>query len=50
MKASFGTFLPEFKYSLKLDNGLPVPSFISQNPKVAEFYIGQPAIKGTYNL
>ena len=50
MTSTFGTFLPDFNYTLYLINGSPLPSFIAQNPKAAEFYVVQPAIKGVYNL
>ena len=50
MKTTFGTYLPDYNYTLYMVNGSPLPIFISQNPKAAEIYLGQPATKGTYNL
>ena len=50
MKSTFGTYLLDFNYTIYMANGLPLPTFISQNPKAAELYLGQPAVKGTYYL
>lgn len=50
MKTTFGTYLPDYNYTLYMLNGSSLPPFISQNPKSAEMYLGQPAIKGTYYL
>lgn len=50
MKTTFGSFLPDYNYTLYMVNGSPLPEFISQNPKSPEMYLGQPAVKGTYNL
>ncbi len=50
MKSTFGSFLPDYNYTLYMTNGSALPPFISQNPKQAEISLGQPAIKGTYNL
>ena len=50
MKSTFGAYLPDFNYTIYMANGSSLPTFISQNPKAAELYLGQPAIKGTYNL
>jgi hypothetical protein len=50
MKSTFGTYLVDFNYTIYMANGSPLPAFIFQNPNASELYLGQPAIKGTYNI